>query len=109
KRVQRIEQAKARLTVSRLLGAEDHVLFGERRKHTEGHRGFDVGHSCRRLLVPAISEHSEPVEHQALFIAEQVIAPPDRGAQRSMPFSLAGPKRRFSIEALNQPTQYGSW
>jgi hypothetical protein len=62
-----------------------------------------------RVVVEVGREYPQPVEQGALLVAEQVIAPVDRGPQRAVPRQSRAGTGRQQLEALVKEFQERGW
>ena len=95
----RLEHPEALLAV-RIGAAADEALVEQRRQRVE----VGAADLLRVLERGAAAEHREPGEERLLVLAEQVVAPRDRGAQRGM--ALVGVTAALEeVEPLPDPLE----
>jgi hypothetical protein len=100
----RLLQALERVLPDRLEHRETAVVGADEALVDERLERLEAGgaHLLRRLERPAAREDAEPREQTLLLLAQQVVAPLDRRAQRALPFGrvagAAGQHRQSPVE-----------
>ena len=105
-----LEQREARLAVA-ILAAHQQALVEQRRQQIErldlvGAVGGVEAHGQHRRRAEGAAEDAQPPEQPALRLAQQVVAPVERRAQRAVAVGQVGGAAGEQAEAVVEPAQH---